>query len=347
VTAHSKSLVLTEDEIRPQAFLAEQAQLFAEDVALLMRHRSEFVLVACPACSSESYTLTYEKTGMSYVTCDGCATMFANPRPRPEHMEEYYRNSKNYEFWSKYIFPASEGARREKIFAPRVARVLELCDRFGIATKTLLEVGAGFGSFCDEMRKSGRFERIIAVEPTPSLAEDCRRLGLEVIEQPIEHIDRAALVGPDGEIDVIANFEVIEHLFSPREFVRQCASLLDPGGILIVTCPNSRGFDVMELGVHSTVLDVEHVNLFNPASLTLLFEECGFEMIERQTPGRLDAELVRKSMLAGTAGVSASPFLRRILIDEWTEKGQAFQDFLVANQMSSNMLLVGRKRDLQ
>lgn len=340
----SNAGTLTEDEIRPKAFFAEQARLFAEDVAQLMRHRHDFVLVDCPACSSSAFTPTFEKTGMSFATCADCGTLYANPRPRPAHMREYYQNSKNYQFWSKHIFPASEAARREKIFQPRVARVLDLCARFGVPTKTMLEVGAGFGSFCHEMAKTGRFERLIAVEPTPSLAADCRRLGLEVIEEQIEQIDRAALVGESGEIDVIANFEVIEHLFSPREFVMKCADLLNPGGIFIVTCPNSRGFDVMELGVKSSVIDVEHVNLFHPASLALLLDACGFDVIEKQTPGRLDAELVRKGMLAGDIDAASRPFFKRILIDEWEEKGQAFQEFLVANQISSNMLLVGRKR---
>ena len=340
----SNTATLTEDEIRPHALLAEQARLYAHDVAQLMRHRDDFVLVDCPACASDQFKKTYEKTGMSFVTCSGCGTLYANPRPSPAHMQEYYQNSKNYEFWSKHIFPASESARREKIFRPRVARVLDLCAQFGIPTNTLLEVGAGFGSFCHEMAKTGRFKRILAVEPTPSLAADCRRLGLEVIEQPIEEIDRAALLGDGGEIDVIVNFEVIEHLYSPREFLRQCADLLNPGGILVVTCPNSRGFDVMELGVKSSVLDVEHVNLFHPASLAHLLDACGFDVIERQTPGRLDAELVRKALLAGDIDGESRPFLKRILIDEWEEKGHAFQDFLSANQLSSNMLLVGRKR---
>jgi 2-polyprenyl-3-methyl-5-hydroxy-6-metoxy-1,4-benzoquinol methylase/ribosomal protein S27E len=335
---------MTENEIRPRELLGEQARLFAEDVARLMRHRADFVERKCPACDSDDHTKTLEKTGMQFVTCNACGTLFANPCPRPAHMEEYYRTSQNYEFWSKHIFPASEPARREKIFRPRVERVLAICETFGVPTRTMLEVGAGFGSFCLEMTRAGRFKRIIAVEPTPSLAEDCRKRGLEVIEKPIEQLEKSSLVGNGDQIDVIANFEVIEHLFSPREFVQKCANLLNPGGIFIVTCPNSRGFDVLELGVHSSVIDAEHVNLFHPASLARLLDVCGFDVIEKQTPGRLDAELVRKGMLAGQIDPSTRPFLRRLLIDNWDDYGELFQDFLASNLLSSNMLLVGRKR---
>jgi len=336
--------MLTENEIRPEALMAEQARLFAEDVAGLMAHRSEFIQVPCPACESVEYQPTFEKCGMPFVTCLQCETLYANPRPRPEHMAAYYRHSKNYEYWSNYIFPASEAARREKIFQPRVDLVLNICDRFQVPTRILMEVGAGFGIFGEELKKRNRFQRMIAVEPTPYLAEDCRKRGLDVVESPIEEVNKANLLKPGETINVIVNFEVIEHLFSPRDFLRQCADFLEPGGVLILTCPNGKGFDIVTLGAQSSAVDVEHVNLFNPASLALLMRSCGFEVIETQTPGKLDAELVRKQLLSGELNAEAHPFLTQILVDEWETKGPAFQQFLIDNHLSSNMLLVGRKQ---
>jgi 2-polyprenyl-3-methyl-5-hydroxy-6-metoxy-1,4-benzoquinol methylase/ribosomal protein S27E len=336
--------MLTENEIRPEQLMAEQARLFAEDVDRLMQHRSLFVTVACPACETRQFTFVFEKCGMPFVRCTQCETLYANPRPTPEQMADYYRYSKNYEYWSTFIFPASENVRREKIFKPRVSIVLELCERFQIPTDLLIEVGAGFGIFCEEMAKTNQFKRIIAVEPTPYLAKDCRQCGLNVIEKPIEQIETTLLLDSDEKISVIVSFEVIEHLFSPKAFLLKCADMLESGGILLLTCPNSKGFDIVTLGVHSSAVDVEHINLFHPQSLSLLMEQCGFEVIEKQTPGLLDAELVRKQLLSGNLSLDAHPFLKQVLIDEWDEKGQAFQQFLIDNHLSSNMLLVGRKR---
>lgn len=345
--------MLTENEIRPEALMAEQARLFAEDIARLMTHRAEFITVPCPACEAIQFKPAFEKTGMPFVTCVQCETLYANPRPRPEHLADYYRHSKNYEYWSQYIFPASESARREKIFKPRVAMVLEICERFNLPTHLLLEVGAGFGLFGEEMQKTDRFERVIAVEPTSYLADDCRKRGLEVIEKPIEAIGFDEILGVKThtvkgleavpKISVIVSFEVIEHLFSPRAFLRQCANLLESGGVLMLTCPNSKGFDVQMLGEKSSAVDVEHLNLFTPQSLAGLMETCGFEIIDIQTPGQLDAELVRKQMLSGGLNPDGHPFLKRIMLDQWAESGAAFQRFLVEQRLSSNMLLVGRK----
>jgi len=304
----------------------------------LLEHRGDFVNVPCPACGSPASTQQFEKRGIRYVLCPDCGTMYVNPRPPPAVLEECYAKSEVYRYWNKYVFPASEEARREKIFRPRAERIAEICGRYGVRNGTLLEGGAGFGTFCEEARRLGVFSRVIAVEPTPDLAETCRQKGLEVIEKPIEQVRLGR-----NTIDVVASFEVIEHLFSPRDFIMGCAALLSPGGLLVVTCPNIRGFDILVLQALSGSIDHEHLNYFNPVSLSHLVGECGFEVLEVLTPGRLDAELVRKKILSGELDVSSQPFLKQVLIDEWERVGDSFQEFLADNMLSSHMWLVGRK----
>ena len=329
---------LRETEIRPDHLMGEQAARFEADIARILARRSEFVRVPCPACGSEQSRPAFQKHELDYVFCTGCETMYINPRPTPAVLEMYYSSSENYAYWNKHIFPASEAVRREKIFRPRAQRVAEICQRYNVPTRRLLEVGAGFGTFCEELRSLNIFDRLLAVEPTPSLAETCRQRGLEVIEKPIEHADLSGL-----SADVVASFEVMEHLFSPGDYVRQCARLLAPGGLFIATCPNIRGFDMVTLGSVSTAVDPEHLNYFHPASLSQLVESCGLTVLEVQTPGKLDAELVRKKGLAGEFDLTSQPFLKQILLDEWDRVGVAFQEFLAANRLSSHMWLVARK----
>ena len=266
-----------------------------------------------------------------------CETIYMSPRPEPAQLEDYYANSENYEYWSRVVFPASEDARREKIFRPRAERIVEIACRHGVESGTLVDIGAGFGSFCQEVEQIGHFDRVVAVEPEPHLAAACRERGLEVVEAPIE---RAEL---EGGADVVTNFEVIEHLFSPSEFLSKCAGALPEGGLFILTCPNGKGFDVIELGAASSVVDTEHLNYFHPASLSQLLERHGFEVLEVQTPGMLDAELVRKAALAGEKDLSSEPFLQRVLIDEWGQLGENFQRYLAAAGLSSSQWIVARR----
>ena len=330
---------MKESEIRPDELMAGQQERHTADVQRLLARRSEFVEVPCPACGGERRAYAFSKYDLTFFTCADCATVYETPRPNPDLLAHFYATSENYGYWAKFIFPASEEVRREKIFKPRAERVRQICDAQGVGRGTLLEVGAGFGTFCEEIKRLQRFARVIGVEPTPDLAEGCRKRGLEVIEKPIEQVDPASLT-----VDVVASFEVIEHLFAPHDFVQNCYRVLNPGGLLVLSCPNVKGFDVALLREKSSTVDCEHLNLFHPASLSHLLKRSGFDVLETSTPGQLDAELVRKEVLAGRFSLEGRPFLQRILIDEWDRNCDGFQRFLVESGMSSHMWIVARKR---
>ena len=330
-------MALTEDEIRPDRLKLALLEAFHNDIRRLMARKDEFVTVSCPACSDSDSRPEFEKYGLNYQACAQCATVYVSPRPSPAILADYYANSENYRYWNKYVFPASEQARRTKIFAPRARRLADICQRHQVQTRTFLEVGAGFGTFCEEVGRLNLFQQIRAVEPTPDLAETCRRKGIDVIDKPIEQVSL-----PDASIDVIASFEVIEHLFNPRSFLLDCSKLLCKGGLLVLSCPNGLGFETMALGQAADTFDVEHLNYFNPASLSELLKACGLEVLETMTPGELDAELVRKKVLAGEARLD-NRFLRKILVDDWEKLGLPFQRFLADNNLSSHMWIVARK----
>jgi 2-polyprenyl-3-methyl-5-hydroxy-6-metoxy-1,4-benzoquinol methylase/ribosomal protein S27E len=309
------------------------------DVGRILSRCSEFVQVDCPACGADDQTQKFQKNGINYVECKKCRTFFVNPRPPSDVLEWFYRESPNYAYWNKVIFPASEAARLERIFKPRVDRMLDICRQYRVKTNSILEIGAGFGTFCAEIKRRNVFARVMAVEPVPELAKTCRERQLEVLELPVEQVQ----LDEDKLFDVVASFEVIEHLFAPADFIRHMVRLLNPGGVLVLACPNGQGFDIETLGTASNSVDHEHLNYFNPKSLAGLIVHCGLEVLESFTPGQLDAELVRSKILAGEFDVSDQPFLKKVLIDEWEFLGAPFQEFLVHRGLSSNMWVVARK----
>jgi 2-polyprenyl-3-methyl-5-hydroxy-6-metoxy-1,4-benzoquinol methylase/ribosomal protein S27E len=330
---------LTEQDIRPVELMAKQRIAALTDVGRMLSRCGEFVHVNCPACGTNDSVPKFEKNGIVYVDCKVCQTFYVNPRPPSDVLDWFYRGSPNYAYWNQVIFPASEAARLERIFVPRVDRLLELCRKYEVNTNAILEVGAVFGTFCAEVKRRNVFTRVVAVEPTPDLANTCRERGLEVLELPVEQIKLEAT----ELFDVVASFEVIEHLFAPVDFVGHMSRLLKPGGIMMLTCPNGQGFDIETLGTASNTVDHEHLNYFNQKSLARLLVQSGLEILESFTPGKLDADLVRNKILSGEFDVTKQPFLKKVLVDEWESSGATFQDFLVQEGMSSNMWVVARK----
>ena len=330
---------LSMGDLCPEDLLEAWEHAFTRDVERLRRARDQIEDIDCPACDGTDHEYAFEKYGFRYVRCRDCRTLFMTPRPSERLMADYYANSENYAFWSEHIFPATDTARRQKIHSARLEKVLALCENHGVPTGTLVEVGAGYGTFGSLALASGRFDRIVAIEPTPEMAAACRAANLEVIESRIESIDNGTV-----SADVLVSLEVMEHLFAPRAFLARCAGLLKPGGLIILSCPNGEGFDIAMLGAGSRAIDVEHVNLFNPDSLEALLRRNGFSDISVSTPGRLDAEIVREAALKGDADLSNQPFLRRVLIDEWERLGWPFQKFLANQGLSSHMWVTARSR---
>lgn len=327
---------LRENELCPDHLLAGQEAAFARDIAKLHRRSAEFVVVTCPACGGGSSVFAFHKSGFSFQRCLSCRTIYMSPRPSETLLSEYYANSENYAYWAEHIFPASEASRREKIHKPWLERVVGYCNEFENPRRTLLEVGPGFGTFCAVAMESHQFQRVLAVEPTPQMADACRARGIEVIEKRIEDA-----VGDIADVDVICAFEVIEHLFEPRRFIAGVRPLLSAGGLLVLSCPNGEGFDIRTLGPYSLAVDAEHVNLFNPQSLGALVQSAGFEILITHTPGRLDAEFVRAAALKGD--VKLDPFLQQVLVDDWATLGWPFQCFLAQHGLSSHMWLAARR----
>ncbi len=326
---------LSERELCPDELLAEQEAAFARDIARL-HARDDMVKVACPACGTDRPDAAFEKFGFSFARCPECRTLYMNPRPSEASMSDYYAQSENYAYWAKHIFPATEAARREKIHRPALERVKAYCERFGLPRDVLVEVGPGFGTFAALATAERAFARVVAIEPTPELADACRARGVEVVERRVEDVS-GNVIGAN----VACAFEVIEHLFEPRRFVLSMHALLAPGGLLVISCPNGEGFDIATLGARSLAVDAEHVNLFNPESLSRLLRSAGFEVVAADTPGRLDAEFVREAALKGD--IALDPFLRRVLVGEWERLGWPFQQFLADNGLSSHMWIVARR----
>lgn len=329
---------LSEEELCPNDLLLLQQKAYARDIEKLDQIRDSFQQVPCPACTAEEHQFAFEKYGFQTQRCLNCQTLYTSPRPGPEQLEEYYETSENSKLWASHIFPASEASRKEKIHRPWLARVLGYCETFSVPTQRLAEVGPGYGIFSELAQNHSPFEEVFAIEPTPGLAEACRSKGLQVLEKRVEDIDENDL----PPLDVLVSFEVIEHLHTPRDFIRQCHRLLKPGGLLILSCPNGQGFDVQMLQAGSLAVDFPHINLFNPGAMQAMLEELGFAVCTVETPGRLDAEFVRDAALRQEYAIP-SPFLQQVLIDEWDRLGWPFQQFLAQNQLSAHMWSVSRK----
>lgn len=325
-------------EIRPSCHKLIQQYLLLNDIAeLFERDFDEYI--SCPACKSKDNKYKFKKYELNFQQCNNCQTIFMSPRPSQDSMNQYYKTSRNYDYWAKNIFPQSAKARKEKICKPSLERIKKtLKDIFNFKKSSVLEIGPGFGIFAELCTKEKIFNRYDVIEPTPSLAKHCREIGLSVFEQSIESFKK------DISYDLIFAFEVLEHIYEPNNFLKKCNTLLKKNGILVISCPNGIGFDTKMLGAYSPSVDNEHVNLFSPQGIKEIFETSGFKILKLMTPGKMDVEIV-KEFISENPGILNSEKELNTLLKEVDNSVEDLQEQIANRNESGHMWAFGQKNN--
>lgn len=100
-----------------------------------------------------------------------------------------------------------------------------------------LDIGCGGGLLCEPMARLGA--SVVGVDPSE---KNIKTASVHAAEMDLAIDYRTGLAedlaAAGDTFDVILNMEVIEHVADPRAFTRICASMLRPGGIMIVATIN-------------------------------------------------------------------------------------------------------------
>jgi SAM-dependent methyltransferase len=90
----------------------------------------------------------------------------------------------------------------------------------------------------------------------------------------IESFDAARF--PAAHFTLIIANQTLEHVRDPRGLLAAARALLKPGGALLTVSHNYRHWLMRLLGARSPIIDVEHLQLFSPASLAFALARAGF-----------------------------------------------------------------------
>ncbi len=327
---------MKENDIRPRELHNRYLELSKKDADKVFSN-VEWAELHCPACSSENHHESFVKDNFPYHECIDCESLFQSPRPPQNAFEAFYVDSESSNFWATEFFPKVAEVRREKIFAPRAQRVNSILSEKGLKNGTLIDVGAGYGVFLEEVSKVSPLDSFKAIEPSKSLAQTCRDKGYDVLEEVLESSEAW-----HETANVITCFEVIEHVHDPLYFVQGLRKLLAPGGIAIVSGLGVDGFDIQVLWEQSKAISPpHHLNFLSVKGLEKLFLSAGFKKVEVQTPGELDLDIV-ENYFKEFGDNSVLPRFVKKLFNKGPEAKANFQKFLKDNQFSSHTWIIAK-----
>jgi SAM-dependent methyltransferase len=205
----------------------------------------------------EKYTL---------VRCPVCSLVWLSDPPKPSEMYLHYTDA-----YHRLISaggensPARWGFRKEAI---------EKYKKSG----ALLDLGCSSGSFLEFMRSQSW--KLYGIEMSPE--------GARTAE---ERSEAQVFVGnvldapfPRDSFDVITCFDVLEHLYEPKQVMARVGEWLKPGGIFYVLVPNVDSAEARVFGSYWHGLELpRHLFHYSPASLRFLAGSAGLRELSLET----------------------------------------------------------------
>ncbi len=199
------------------------------------------------------------------VTCESCGLVRSDPILDDASLARLYAQS-------TFLF-SEEVAYAAQTYADLL---LELRTKFAghRPIRGLVEFGCSTGFFLEQALDMGVTE-VLGFEPS----RDClSHAGKRVRPHILNDNFRPDLLG--GHIfDLACAFHVLDHLPRPGETLRDMASLVNPGGFLLLVCHNVQAWTAKLLGDHSPIFDLEHIYLFSRDTLVRLVEQTGLTVL--------------------------------------------------------------------
>lgn len=228
---------------------------------------------ACALCGSEARAPVFREEPFAVVRCGDCGLVYVTPRlPALElaavYDESYWRNETPSE--RGYADYLADGPLYRRTFRRR----LRLLEGYLPPTGRALDVGCAAGFFLEVLREHGW--DVCGVEPSPAVAR--RASEHASLDVHVGSLDTAPY--PPASFDLVSFWDVVEHLPDPVTAVRRAATLLRPGGVLVIETQNVESHFARLLGRRwHHYKHLEHLHHFGPATLARLMGEVGLEVL--------------------------------------------------------------------
>lgn len=264
---------------------------------------SSFQERSCPICGGENFDQQEDFINLySVVKCRTCNSEYVNPVPGVEALDYYYNHC-----ISNDQFEELSQSRKESssiILSERLSEVLILINSLlsNKDTINIVEIGCSSGSFLNDLH---------VYLKNNDLDKRVHLCGVDIDESAISNpvtdgVDLYASSAQDfaknfpNNFDLILNFELIEHLHDPFEFMISMKNILAKDGMFHFSTPNAKGFDNIGLGYNDFrplahgIFPPMHLQAFTTENIVHFAIRCGFDVIKIDTPGNFDVDIVKR-----------------------------------------------------
>lgn len=178
------------------------------------------------------------------VVCRKCGFSFCSPCPKREDLRRYYADGLS--------------GCKDISLPYSIERRLSVLEQYRASSGIFVEIG---GDRPEEFhrRLTGFFKTILNVEVSKDIPADY---------QSVDEL-------PADSVDVIAYYDVLEHVPNVKDFLLACHRSLKENGVMVCEVPDIRLYPYS-----LAFLDFEHVNHFSVTTMATIGQACGFRLTE-------------------------------------------------------------------
>lgn len=305
--------------------------------------------VVCPICQSKSASFFIKN--LPLFRCFSCQLIFQTPTKKEEFTPNERNWGENDPRFSKatyqmkkqtfrLLFKAILSAGRPDFFeesyseAPCCPSGLDAAEK-GRPTsadkKKLLDVGTGTGALLDIALEFGF--QAIGLEPDKKFVQKKGGRALRIVNSTLEKSDFKP-----NSFDVITMFDVLEHMQDLNSTLKKINLILKPGGLLVISTPNTNSLSFKLMGSNWPHFKKEHVYYFSPKSLQILIKKYNFTIMKIAN----SLKALNLEYIAGYFTAFPTPFLSPLsrLINSILPRPLTQLPIFLPN---GNMLIIARK----
>jgi len=225
----------------------------------------------CPVCHNAKWTnFAFSRAGNTIFRCRLCKIEFSYPQPSGTKLTAIYN--------SGYFLGGEDKIATERVASLKRGTAKLYLDAITpfltVGRPRLLEIGCGSGEFLAEANSRGfqveglEFSSHATQVANALLGYDAVRTG-----------SLESTFVPTNTYDVIAAFDVIEHVRDPVHSLHRLYSALKPRGIAAIVTPSLDSWSRRLLGKYWMEYKTEHMTYFSQNSLRLALKDAGFDTI--------------------------------------------------------------------
>lgn len=227
---------------------------------------------ACDLCGGSQFEPEIVANDWNLVRCNDCGLVFTSPRYKEAYLQKMYED-RYYEIASSYLSAQLlEPSEDDRFLAKSLTKI---CAR-GRKSRDLrfLDIGCGGGYIVNTFQNAG-WEAVgidlsvKAINAGKSTGLDLRVAGVEIPEL--------------GKFGLVAAFHVLEHVHSPKEFLRHCVDRLFENGYILIEVPDYGCRAVQKMREHWPYLYPDkHLYQFTNETLTRYLKQTNLDLIKRE-----------------------------------------------------------------